>query len=105
CHTVDSIDRGAHWIHGTDGNPITNLARSLSVATLFVGGDSTYTGGWEPLGLYGPQRQPLSSSEKQASILAADELFDRLDTMRRQYHANNRLDISMAEAIETLRRQ
>src|SRR5512145_938029 len=45
--TVDSIDYGAHWIHGTEGNPITHLARMLELPTLFVGGDSTYTGGWQ----------------------------------------------------------
>jgi choline dehydrogenase-like flavoprotein len=45
--TVDRIDYGAHWIHGTEGNPITQLARMLELPTLFVGGDSTYTGGWQ----------------------------------------------------------
>jgi len=46
CHTSNGVDLGAHWIHWTDGNPITNLARELGVETLFVGGDSSYTGGW-----------------------------------------------------------
>jgi monoamine oxidase len=27
CITVDGIDFGAHWIHGTEGNPITNLTQ------------------------------------------------------------------------------
>ena len=46
-HTVDGVDLGAHWIHGTEGNPITNLARRVGLPTVFVGGDPTYTGGWE----------------------------------------------------------
>jgi hypothetical protein len=29
------------------------MARVLGIDTLFVGGDSTYTGGWEQLRLYG----------------------------------------------------
>ena len=39
CYTRDGIDLGAHWIHGTEGNPITNVARELGLPTLFVGGD------------------------------------------------------------------
>src|SRR5689334_14767374 len=49
--TEDGVDLGAHWIHGTEGNPLTNLARELGVPTVFVGGDSSYTGGWEHLDL------------------------------------------------------
>jgi monoamine oxidase len=105
CHTVAGIDLGAHWIHGTDGNPITNLVHSLNIPTLFVGGDSTYTGGWESLMLYGTNGKKLSSQEKQNSILAADELLDKLDSMRRQYQAEKHSDISMAQAIDTLRSQ
>lgn len=42
--TEGAIDLGAHWIHGTEGNPVTNLAREFGLPTLFVGGDSSYTG-------------------------------------------------------------
>lgn len=41
-HTVDGVDFGAHC-HGTEGNPLTNLARHLGAETIFVGGDSSYT--------------------------------------------------------------
>ena len=60
--TVDGVDHGAHWIHGTEGNPITNLARRLSIPTLFVGGDTTYIGGWEHLALHHPGGQPVGPS-------------------------------------------
>src|SRR3954447_23557360 len=43
CWTRDGVDLGAHWIHGTEGNPLTNLAHQLGIATYFVGGDSTYS--------------------------------------------------------------
>ena len=26
CWTHSGVDLGAHWIHGTEGNPLTNLA-------------------------------------------------------------------------------
>ena len=54
CYTSEGVDYGAHWIHGTEGNPITNLARELGIGTLFVGGDSAYSGGWDQLVLHGP---------------------------------------------------
>src|SRR5262245_63874672 len=47
--TEAGVDLGAHWIHGTEGNPLAVLAHMQGLATLFVGGDSTYTGGWQPL--------------------------------------------------------
>ena len=80
--TVDRIDYGAHWIHGTEGNPITQLARTLEVPTLFVGGDSTYTGGWQHLDLRCGGASILKDEEKRQSILAADELLERLDQWR-----------------------
>jgi monoamine oxidase len=40
--TVDGVDLGAHWIHGTEGNPVTTIARERNLSTLYVGGDSTY---------------------------------------------------------------
>src|SRR5262245_8912313 len=49
--TIDEIDLGAHWIHGTEGNPVTTFSRERNLSTLYVGGDSTYTGGWAPLAL------------------------------------------------------
>src|SRR3954467_10796055 len=83
CHTVDRIDLGAHWIHGTEGNPITALARELSINTLFVGGDSSYSGGWDHLLLHGPQGRPLTAAEKQANLRLVDAFREALDTLRR----------------------
>src|SRR5437762_11935991 len=51
CWTVDDVDLGAQWIHSTEGNPVSTLARELGLSTLFVGGDSTYLGGWDELQL------------------------------------------------------
>lgn len=83
CHTQGGIDLGAHWIHGTEGNPITALARDLHVDTQFVGGDSTYTGGWVPLIMYDKQRAAITDRDKLQHILLADEMWDRLDALRR----------------------
>lgn len=92
-HSRDGFDFGAHWIHGTEGNPLTNLARSVGVPTYFVGGDSTYTGGWDRM------RFPsLPDEEKDRSIIAADAVLDALDAARSAPGP----DRSLADAVEAV---
>jgi monoamine oxidase len=98
-HTQDGIDMGAHWIHGTEGNPVTNLARQLGVPTLFVGGDSSYTGGWEQLQLR-REGTPLTAEKKQDSIILIDEVRDALDVLRRELERSGKPDISLEQAVE-----
>lgn len=90
-HSRDGFDFGAHWIHGTEGNPLTNLARRLGVPTFFVGGDSTYTGGWDRMLFPG-----RPDAEKDRGIIVADAVFDALDAARSQPGA----DRSLAEAVD-----
>ncbi|MGQ0672512.1 MAG: FAD-dependent oxidoreductase [Hyphomicrobium sp.] len=97
-HTVDGVDLGAHWIHGTEGNPITNLARRMSLPTLFVGGDTTYVGGWEHLALHRANGDRLDAREKLASILLTDQLYDWIDGRRRSV-TQSRIDQSLADAL------
>lgn len=97
--TVGAIDLGAHWIHGTEGNPITNLAHELGVPTLFVGGDSSYTGGWEELDLrIGGVR--VDQETKEQSITLIDEIRDAVEAVRRELELSGEPDISLADAIE-----
>ncbi len=97
--TEGGVDLGAHWIHGTEGNPVTRLARLHGLPTLFVGGDSTYTGGWENLVIYGTDGHPLSAAEKQRSLLLVDEVRDSLDTLRRQIASEGGPDLSFQTAL------
>ena len=99
--TEDRIDLGAHWIHGTEGNPITNLARELGVPTLFVGGDSSYTGGWEQLQLWSGG-QPLSQELKEQSITLIDAIRDAIETFRRNLELGGGPDVPLATAIEAV---
>ena len=100
CWTRDGLDFGAHWIHGTEGNPLTNVARKMSLPIMFVGGDSSYSGGWEHLVLVGEDGRHLSQDEKLQTILLADSVRDKLDSLRRRRVATNAGDISMREALE-----
>lgn len=95
--TEDGLDLGAHWIHGTDGNPITSICRELGVPTVFVGGDSSYTGGWEDLALH-LSGTCVSTERKEASIALMDEVHDAMDTLRRQIVLNGGEDMSLVAA-------
>jgi monoamine oxidase len=95
--TKDGIDHGAHWIHGTDGNPITSICRELQVPTEFVGGDSSYTGGWEDLVLH-QRGQSVSAERKDASIALMDDVHDALDDLRRAMLLEGADDISLQAA-------
>ncbi len=95
--TEDGIDLGAHWIHGTDGNPMTSICRELGVPTIFVGGDSSYTGGWEDLVLH-RDGASLSFDRKEASIALMDEVHDAMDALRRSILLDGGTDMSLAAA-------
>jgi monoamine oxidase len=97
--TVDGIDLGAHWIHGTEGNPVTTFTRERNLSTLYVGGDSTYTGGFAPLVLFDRNGRPLTADEKQEGLLLVDEVRDALDALRRQIADAGGDDISIGEAV------
>src|SRR5690349_12431356 len=96
--TRNGVDLGAHWIHGTEGNPLTNLARQLSVPTLFVGGDSAYSGGWDHIVVHGPGGRALATEEKLRNILTADVVRDELDALRRKLDGSSE-DMSIADAL------
>ncbi len=97
--TEQGIDLGAHWIHGTEGNPVAAFAHEHGLQTLYVGGDSTYTGGWHPLSLFGPDGRSLSSEEKLEGLLFVDEVRDLIEALRREIAASGGADVSVAEAV------
>ena len=99
CWTVDKVELGAQWIHSTEGNPISLLARELNLSTVFVGGDSTYLGSWEQLLLLERGGHTLDADAKQRSILAADSVRDALDALRRGTIDDDVPDRSMRAAI------
>ena len=100
CWTVDDVDLGAQWIHSTEGNPISTLAHELGLSTLFVGGDSTYLGGWEELQLVWSFGHELDLETKQHGILIADAVHDALDTLRRVLIEDGRADVPIRDAID-----
>ncbi len=101
-HTQYHVDLGAHWIYGTEGNPITNLARQHSLDTVFVGGDSTYRGGWDAIEICRENFGRMTREDKWKSILVADRLRDGLENLRRDAARQNRPDFSIGQAVSEL---
>jgi monoamine oxidase len=97
--TKYAVDVGAQWIYGTEGNPLTNLARQHALDLVFVGGDSTYRGGWEAIELYRERLGRVTPEEKWKSILVADHLRDTIEGLRREALRQNRPDFSVAQAV------
>ncbi len=101
-HTVDRLDHGAQWIHGTEGNPITNLCREMAQPIYYVGGDTTYIGGWDQMETIGLDGKPLTPESRTASIVAADELRDRFDAWKLKADRRDLADAPAAAVFEKL---
>lgn len=96
-HVEDGFDYGAGWIHGTEGNPITNLARRLGFTPYFTGGDSTYIGGWEGLALAG-----LDRTAKDAALIAGDRALDHAFGTTMGSWTDRSLSEALAAAMDDL---
>ncbi|GAA2394686.1 hypothetical protein Cme02nite_54650 [Catellatospora methionotrophica] len=96
---AEGVDLGAHWIHGTDGNPITELVERLEIGYSYVGGDSSYTGGFDSLDLFGADRRMIGQAAKNRTLELADGVLHELE--QRAEHARRRElpDMSLAQAI------
>jgi monoamine oxidase len=96
------VDLGAHWIHGTDGNPITELVEDLGIPYSYVGGDSAYTGGFDSLDLFGADNRLVNHRRKSRTLNLADdvlhELEHRAETARKGQHP----DMPLGEAVRQI---
>ncbi|MGI5500280.1 FAD-dependent oxidoreductase [Lentzea sp. CA-135723] len=93
------VDLGAHWIHGTDGNPITDLVEDLGIPYSYVGGDSAYTGGFDSLDLFGADRGAVSHRYKSRTLELADEVVHELEHRAAVARKAGHPDISLGEAM------
>ncbi|WP_155372922.1 FAD-dependent oxidoreductase [Catellatospora vulcania] len=96
---ADGVDLGAHWIHGTDGNPITELVERLEIPYSYVGGDSSYTGGFDNLDLFGADRRLTSQAAKNRTLELADSVLHELEQRAEQARRHGHPDVSVADAV------
>lgn len=99
----DGVDLGAHWIHGTEGNPITDLVEQLELPYSYVGGDSSYTGGFDNLDLFGTEGLLTGQNAKHRTLHLADEVLQELERRaelaRRQGHPDTSLAYALREIL------
>lgn len=96
------VDLGAHWIHGTDGNPITELVEDLGIPYGYVGGDSAYTGGFDSLDLFGADRRLANHRHKSRTLQLADDVLHRLEQRAAIARKEQHPDISLGEALRQI---
>jgi monoamine oxidase/CRP-like cAMP-binding protein len=98
------VDLGAHWIHGTDGNPLTELVDDLGIPYSYVGGDSAYTGGFDSLDLFGSDSRPTNHRRKGRTLELVDdilqELEHRAETARRERLPDMPLGHALAQILD-----
>ncbi|MCS7475774.1 FAD-dependent oxidoreductase [Umezawaea endophytica] len=93
------VDLGAHWIHGTDGNPITELVEDLGIPYSYVGGDSAYTGGFDSLDLFAADNRIADHSSKSRTRELADDVLHELERRAETARKGQHPDIPLGEAV------
>ncbi|WP_093601856.1 FAD-dependent oxidoreductase [Lentzea waywayandensis] len=96
------VDLGAHWIHGTDGNPITELVEDLGIPYSYVGGDSAYTGGFDSLDLFGADRRAVNHRYKVRTLELADEVLHELEHRAAVARKGDHPDVPLGEAMRQI---
>lgn len=99
---ADGVDLGAHWIHGTDGNPITELVDELGIPHSYVGGDSAYTGGFDSLDLFGSDLRPANHRRKSRTRELVDDVLHELERRAQTACAEQHPDTSLGEAVRQI---
>lgn len=98
----DGVDLGAHWIHGTDGNPITELVEDLGIPYSYVGGDSAYTGGFDSLDLFGADNRVANHRYKSRTLQLADDVLHELEQRAAIARKGEHPDVSLGEAVRQI---
>ncbi|WP_434443684.1 FAD-dependent oxidoreductase [Lentzea sp. E54] len=96
------VDLGAHWIHGTDGNPITDLVEDLGIPYSYVGGDSAYTGGFDSLDLFGAERRAVNHRYKSRTLELADDVLHELEHRAAVARKGDHPDTPLGEAVRQI---
>ncbi|PRY39839.1 FAD-dependent oxidoreductase [Umezawaea tangerina] len=96
------VDLGAHWIHGTDGNPITELVEDLGIPYSYVGGDSAYTGGFDSMDLVGADNRVAGHRRKSRTLALADDVLHELEQRAAAARKAGHPDMPLGEAVRRI---
>lgn len=84
-----SLDMGATWIHGFEGNPIGKLAVSIDAKLLSTSYDNSIT--------YNSNEEVLTQSQESLVLRFTDMIYDKLEEIKELKN-----DISVKSAMENL---
>jgi monoamine oxidase len=87
-----SLDMGASWIQGTNGNPITSLARSFKLRTSPTDFDN--------IALYDSSGRKLGDTEVARIETDYQSLLQRVEKLRHAMQREGRGDISLQAGVE-----
>ncbi|QIS04667.1 FAD-dependent oxidoreductase [Nocardia brasiliensis] len=99
---ADGVDLGAHWIHGTEGNPLTELVEELEIPYSYVGGDSSYTGGFDSLTLFGPDRLIAPAPTKNRTLELADKVLHEIEQRAEIARRRGLPDMPLAVVVDQI---
>jgi monoamine oxidase len=86
------LDLGASWIHGADGNPLTELAAEL--------GAKTAPTDYDDQTIYGPDGDELGDPEQEAIDARFEQLVAALCELAEERLAAGQPDLSLRDAID-----
>ncbi|MEU8900350.1 FAD-dependent oxidoreductase [Nocardia sp. NPDC048505] len=98
----DGVDLGAHWIHGTEGNPLIEVLERFELPFSYVGGDSAYTGGFDCLNLFGSERRAVGTTRKNRTLELADGILHELERRAEIARRRNEPDSSLQESLDRI---
>lgn len=87
------LDMGASWIHGMDGNPITELAQKFHLETRVTDYSAV---------VYDSHGRPLSEVEVNALWARFAELRKKMEAVRQAASAAGQPDVALGAALEQL---
>lgn len=88
------LELGASWIHGAEGNPLSELARSLGLATTLTNPLS--------LAIHEADGRLLSPDERQATLIHAFSLLGQLIGLKDEKQRDGASDLSLQRALEQI---
>ena len=89
-----TLDMGASWIHGIDGNPLTVLAKSYNLTTVPTDADL--------LVLHDTDGKLLTDNQLTAVETLFEKVATKLEELRTQYEADDEDDISLQAALDII---
>lgn len=89
-----ALDMGASWIHGSRDNPLSSLVRQFKLKTAITDYDNLW--------LYDTSGSLVNDDAQDRIDTRLDDLLDELDELRDDFDEEDRDDISLQQAVDSI---